>query len=72
MENLWLCYSDQSAIKQERNNMDAVKILEKPTTLNWDYDEETDILYLSIGEPRSAVGVLNTTNNLAERYLPCL
>ncbi len=37
--------------------MDAVKILEKPTTLNWDYDEEADVLYLSIGEPRPAVGV---------------
>lgn len=37
--------------------MDAVKILEKPTTLNWDYDEEADVLYLSIGEPRPAVSV---------------
>ncbi len=37
--------------------MEAVKILEKPTTLNWDYDEEADVLYLSIGEPRPAVGV---------------
>ncbi len=37
--------------------MDALKILEKPTTLNWDYDEEADVLYLSIGEPRPAVSV---------------
>ncbi len=37
--------------------MEAVKILEKPATINWDYDEEADVLYLSIGEPRSAVGM---------------
>jgi uncharacterized protein YuzE len=37
--------------------MEAVKILEKPTTINWDYDEDADVLYLSIGQPRPAVGV---------------
>ena len=37
--------------------MEAVKILEKPTTVTWDYDEEADVLYLSVGEPRPAVGV---------------
>ncbi len=37
--------------------MEAVRILEKPTTINWDYDEEADVLYLSVGEPRPAVGV---------------
>jgi len=37
--------------------MDAVRILEKPVTITWDYDEEADVLYLSIGEPRPAVGV---------------
>ncbi|MBC7227593.1 MAG: DUF2283 domain-containing protein [Thermoflexales bacterium] len=37
--------------------MEAVKILEKPTTITWDYDEEADILYLSIGEPVPAVGL---------------
>jgi len=37
--------------------MEAIKILEKPTTINWDYDEDADVLYLSIGEPRPAVGV---------------
>jgi len=46
-----------SAIGQEGNDMEAVKILEKPTTITWDYDEEADVLYLSIGEPRSAVGM---------------
>jgi uncharacterized protein YuzE len=37
--------------------MEAVRILEKPTTITWDYDGEADVLYLSIGEPRPAVGM---------------
>lgn len=37
--------------------MDTLRILEKPTSLTWDYDEEADVLYLSVGEPRPAVGV---------------
>ena len=37
--------------------MDAVRILERPTSLTWDYDEDADVLYLSVGEPRPAVGI---------------
>ena len=37
--------------------MEALKILEKPDSLGWDYDEEADVLYLTIGEPKPAVGV---------------
>jgi uncharacterized protein YuzE len=37
--------------------MEAVKILEKPAAISWDYDEEADVLYLSVGEPQSAVGI---------------
>lgn len=37
--------------------MEAVKILEKREKLGWDYDEEADVLYLSIGKPRKATGV---------------
>jgi len=37
--------------------MDTVKILEKPAVTNWNYDEEADVLYLSVGEPQPAVGV---------------
>ena len=37
--------------------MEAVRILEKPAEINWEYDEEADVLYLSIGEPRMAVGM---------------
>ena len=37
--------------------MEAIKILEKKENLNWDYDEDADVLYISIGEPRKALGV---------------
>jgi uncharacterized protein YuzE len=37
--------------------MEAIRILEKPTAITWDYDEDADVLYLSLGEPQSAVGV---------------
>ena len=37
--------------------MEALKILEHPGTVKWDYDEEADVLYLSVGEPRPATGV---------------
>lgn len=37
--------------------METVRILEKPAAINWEYDAEADVLYLSIGEPRPAVGV---------------
>jgi uncharacterized protein YuzE len=37
--------------------MEALKILEKPSEITWDYDEEADVLYISVGEPRSALGV---------------
>jgi uncharacterized protein YuzE len=37
--------------------MEAVKILEKPSSIAWDYDEEADVLYLAIGKPQPAVGL---------------
>jgi len=37
--------------------MEAVKILEKKERVDWNYDEEADVLYLSIGKPRKAVGI---------------
>lgn len=37
--------------------MEDIKILDKKENLNWDYDEEADVLYISIGEPRKALGV---------------
>ena len=37
--------------------MEAIKILEKRENLNWDYDEDADVLYISIGVPQKALGV---------------
>lgn len=37
--------------------MEALKILEKPGNISWDYDEDADVLYISVGEPRPALGV---------------
>ena len=37
--------------------MEAIKIFEKKENLNWDYDEEADVLYISIGDPQKALGV---------------
>jgi len=50
--------------------METVKILEKPTTINWDYDEEADVLYLSIGEPQPAVGMGELQTIKHPRLLP--
>lgn len=37
--------------------MEAIKILEKPENINWDYDEDADVLYLSIGAPQKSLGL---------------
>lgn len=37
--------------------METVKILEHPESISWKNDEEADVLYLSVGEPRQALGV---------------
>jgi len=37
--------------------MEVLKILEKKEKLNWDYDKEADVLYISITEPQKAIGI---------------
>ena len=37
--------------------MDAVRILESPAALTWEYDDEADVLYISEGQPRPAITV---------------
>ena len=37
--------------------METIKILERKQNLNWEYDEEADVLYIGIGEPQKALGV---------------
>lgn len=34
-----------------------LKILDKPESITWGYDEDVDVLYLSVGEPQPAVRV---------------
>lgn len=36
--------------------MEVLKILEGKPTLTWEYDEEADVLYISVGESRPATG----------------
>jgi uncharacterized protein YuzE len=40
-----------------QSHMDTLKILQASHQANWDYDDEADVLYLSLGQPRPAVGV---------------
>ena len=47
--------------------MERVKIVERPSSIAWDYDEEADVLYLSVGEPRPAVGI-DIGDGLVLRY----
>jgi uncharacterized protein YuzE len=37
--------------------LETLKILEKKENLQWDYDAEADVLYISIGTPEPAEGV---------------
>ena len=37
--------------------MEAVKILDKADRIDWEYDEEADVLYLSVNTPTPAVGI---------------
>jgi len=37
--------------------METLKMLEKKENIQWDYDAEADVLYISIGKPRKAEGV---------------
>lgn len=47
--------------------MEKLKILEKKENLNWDYDEEADVLYIGIGEPVKALG-LDAGDGVIVRY----
>ena len=47
--------------------MEALKILEGKPALNWEYDEEADVLYIAVGKPRPAIG-LDVGEGVIVRY----
>lgn len=47
--------------------MAGVKALPEHGTLDWEYDSGADVLYLSVGSPRPAVGV-DVGDRLIVRY----
>ena len=47
--------------------MEALKIFERKENLNWDYDEEADVLYISVEEPAKALG-LDVGEGVIVRY----
>ncbi len=51
------CLSGEQAIGRKRDDMETLRILEKSAAISWEYDEEADVLYLSVGDPQPAEGV---------------
>lgn len=47
--------------------METLKIFEKKEKLNWEYDEEADVLYISTGRPTKALG-LDVGEGVIVRY----
>lgn len=47
--------------------MEAVKMFARNEHLDWDYDTEADVLYLSVGKPQAALGV-DIGEGLVVRY----
>ena len=37
--------------------MEALKIQEKQSNLDWEYDAEADVLYISVGKPKATEGM---------------
>ena len=37
--------------------METLKILPKKENLDWEYDEEADVLYISVKKPQNALGI---------------
>jgi len=37
--------------------MNRIRIPDKEENLSWEYDEEADVLYISLGKPQKALGL---------------
>lgn len=51
----------------ETCNMDALNIIEAGRPLDWRYDQDADVLYISVGSPRPALG-LDIGDGVVVRY----
>lgn len=51
----------------KRRGNQKLKVFESKEQLDWDYDGEADVLYLSFGEPREAIG-LDIGSGVTVRY----
>jgi uncharacterized protein YuzE len=47
--------------------MEKITIAEHLSGLKWDYDTEADVLYLSVGEPKAAIG-MDIGNGMIVRF----
>ena len=47
--------------------METLKPFDEQGTFDWEYDNEADVLYLSVGSPRTAIGV-DLGEGLLARY----
>jgi len=47
--------ADQIMFRQ--NCMETLNITEKKNKINWDYDADADVLYISFGNPKNAEGI---------------
>jgi uncharacterized protein YuzE len=47
--------------------MEPVKILDRRGRLDWMYDRASDVLYISVGKPRKAIGI-DTGQGVVVRY----
>lgn len=41
----------------KKSDMEKIKLFTKEKKLDWQYDEEADVLYISFGKPQEAVGI---------------
>ncbi|MEW6755373.1 MAG: DUF2283 domain-containing protein [Candidatus Latescibacterota bacterium] len=46
-----------AALAEEGDTVETLRIFARKERLDWDYDAEGDVLYLSLGQPQAAVGV---------------
>lgn len=47
--------------------MEAIKFLEDTKNVNWEYDDEADALYMTMGKPRNAMSI-DVGNGTIVRY----